>query len=61
MSKQPVIVTCGSVDESYRGVVDPQLDAKFLQTEEERERYEPIMKRLVSEGLPTEGATISGI
>ncbi|MBR3690288.1 MAG: hypothetical protein IKL97_04235 [Eggerthellaceae bacterium] len=61
MSKKPVKVTCGTIDESYRGIADPKLEVVFLQTEEERAKYEPIMKRLQEEGLATQGTTISGI
>lgn len=61
MSKKPVVVTCGTIDESYRGVADPKLDVVFLQTEAERAQYEPIMKKLQEEGLSTSGTTISGI
>lgn len=61
MSNKPVTVTCGTIDESYRGIADPKLDVVFLQTEAERAKYEPIMQKLQEEGLATEGATISGI
>lgn len=61
MSKKPVTVTCGTIDAAYRGIADPKLDVVFLQTEAERAKYEPIMKRLQEEGLDAQGTTISGI
>lgn len=56
-----VAVSCGTIDPDYRGVADPQLEAVYLQTEAERERYEPIMEYFLENGLEAEGATISGI
>lgn len=60
-SKPRVKVECGTVDPSYRGVVNPQLKTVYLQTEAERAKYEPIMKKLLEEGLPETGGQISGI
>jgi len=56
-----VKVSCGTIDASYKGVAKPTLEAKFLQTEAERQKYEPIMKKLQEEGLKSSGTTISGI
>ena len=56
-----VTVSCGNIDSTYRGVADPQLEAVYLQTEAERERYEPIMEYFLENGLDSEGTTISGI
>lgn len=54
-------VKCGPLGD-YRGVAKPKLDVSFLQTEEEKKKYEPIMKHFQENGLPTDGATtISGI
>ena len=62
MSSEPAFdIKCGSIDPEYRGIADPQLEAVYLQTEEERERYEPIMQHFLENGLEAEGETISGI
>lgn len=62
MSRKPkVTVECGTIDASYKGVINPQLKAVFLQTPEEEARYAPIMKNLLENGLPETGEKISGI
>ncbi len=60
-SESTFSIRCGTIDSEYRGIADPQLEAVYLQTEEERERYEPIMQQLFENGLDVEGETISGI
>ena len=49
-----VKVECGTIDPSYKGVANPVLEAVYLQTEEERAKYEPIMKDLVENGVQGE-------
>ena len=59
--EKSVTIECGTVDASYRGVVDPQLEAVYVQSPKEEAKYAPIMKELLENGLPTEGEKISGI
>ena len=56
-----VIVECGTIDPTYKGVAYPTLEAVYLQTPEEEAEYAPIMADLLANGLDTQGTKISGI
>lgn len=58
--KSKVKIACGAFDD-YKGIIDPKLDVVFLQTDAEKQKYQPAMDYLVENGLETEGSTISGI
>lgn len=59
--KGSVLVECGTIDASYKGVANPQLNAVYLQSAEEEARYAPIMRELMENGLEVTGEKISGI
>ena len=49
-----VKVECGTIDPEYKGVANPTLEAVFLQTEEEAEKYGAIMKEIMESGIQAE-------
>lgn len=58
---EATVKTQVGVVESYTGVVNPTLDANYLQTPEEAQRYGAEMEDIITNGLGADRVLQSGI
>ena len=60
MQKPKVTVQAGAT-EDYNGVVGPTLNAVYVQSKEDAQKYEPIMQDILENGLETERELQTGL
>lgn len=48
-------------DDGYEGVICPQLDAEYTQSEADQKKYDPIMQDILENGIDTEKELQTGL